>query len=307
MTAISAAPADILAIKTNQERCGLHRDHQGNLWFLGWDESPVIYRYDGKDSVSWTLPPGTFLSPHGAFASAADGTVFIGGSGPVVHVVKGDTLDVLPKPKLRNAEDRSPFAMACSASGLYATFAGWESRKELHRFAGGEWVLLSQKFKDLSQLAVFQGNIAARELEAELVTLDETGTKGAVLVDKASSSTSKILLGESRIVVYSGRSLAVLDASGKVEHKIDTPPSQAMGHVGADRFMFVDESGAVFVLDANDAQPSLVAQPYKKALKSVTGIEVDRAGNTWFRQMAARKSYFTVADPSGKLVTVKNK
>lgn len=310
MPSITAAPADITKLKTTQERLLFHKDGKGLLWFFGWEGSPVIYRHDGSETICWTLPAGSYLSQHDAFASAPDGTVYFGGAGHVIYTIRKETLDTLPPPTLTGpgAEHQHPYAMAFFEGGLYATFANTESRTKLHRYRDGSWTELGPTYRNLSQLDVFADRLVARELFAELVTLDGDGAPDQVLLERADGSTSKVQLGASRFVVYGSRKLAVRDKDGELLGEVISEESVAcVGHAGDDQFVVVDEKGGAFRLDTNDLTSRLVKQPYKKALKVVSRIEVDGAGQCWFRQTAARKAYFTVADPQGKLKTIKNK
>jgi hypothetical protein len=317
-------------MRTRTERNPIFNDGK-SLWFLAWDESPVVYVHDGKSAARYRFPKGTFLSQHQAWTSSGDGKAYVGGHGPVVFFLECDrvsssTNDLVPKADSAGSAP-DPYSLAAADGMLFATFAGSGNRTEIFRLQDSRWTRLdTPAFDNLMWLKAFDGKLIAVERDDTSRVLDF----GGKCVATFSRKKFNLAFGKSCFLTYDN-DIEVRNPQGALLHTSGTADAlkEACGewmdirclcHKGDDVFLLLagkrhvasaaDKKlpGRLFEFDAprSELRPHPLSERLKVPQDSLQ-MEPDPSGNLWFRRSAARINYFTVVDMNGKKSTIKNK
>src|SRR5216110_452121 len=111
--AAKAQAADLAKMKTSTDVL-LFKDRAGNLWFCGWEDGLVIYRYDGEAAVAFRFGAGLHLAVEQTPGCAGDGVFYLGGYEVSLLRFQGAAADAVSSDGLG-----PPHALAVLGDALY--------------------------------------------------------------------------------------------------------------------------------------------------------------------------------------------
>lgn len=301
------------SIVTGFERILFERDFFGNLWIASWNQSPILYKNDGKQITRYEFPIGYYLASDNPFDSNPDCTLF--GSSNSILYFKDDLFFSVPSPKLANM---APYQILNIGKYTYVIFANTSGRRSIHRWNGNGWEILNcnLEFENLRNIKqVSKNRILITENNSEIAYILDLDGK---LVSEFSTSSApmKIKVDSKKIFLYSDSKLEVRNQEGELISILDLYDESMKSYFGS-YLEFIDlciedESNLVLLLKERNRKPAkkhllnfnldtltLTPHPlYDKLTPELNLLQFakDNSGEFWFKIFGNHysESFFTL-------------
>ncbi|PJZ83052.1 hypothetical protein [Leptospira harrisiae] len=288
------------SIITGFERTLFERDCFGNLWIGSWNQSPILYRNDGKQITRFEFPIGYYLASDNPFDSNLEWILF--SSSNSILYFKDDVFFSVPSPKLANT---APFQILNIGKYTYVIFANTSGRRLVHRWDGTIWETLNCNldFLNLSLLKqVGKNRILVTENNSEIAYILDLDGK---LVSEFSTSAApmKVKVDSKKIFLYSDSKLEVRNPDGELKSILDLYDDTMKSYFGS-YLEFIDlciedESNLILLLKERNKKPgkkhllnfnldtlTLTPHPLYDKLTpemNILQFEIDNSGEFWFK------------------------